>query len=420
MSKTEKESMLSVHRRQYAHLRTKKAKGRILDAYCELAGHSRKHAIKALSPKKPPSRRRGCPPGGTREGTDLLVKLWRLSDMLCGKLLRVVIPAYLESLGRHERVSAAACDEVLGMSASTMDRRLRAAKVRSGGNRHRRQSSLAQHRRDVPLKIDTWPEAYPKEPGWIEADTVAHCGGSMLGSFIWTLTMTDVGTGWTWLDSVWNKGAMGVRDAIDTFMREAPFTVRAFNSDNGSEFLNGHLQAYFAPLSPTIKRSRSRSWQKNDNAHVEQKNGVLVRGLFGYGRIDDPDLLPLMKRIDQTQNLIKNLFTPTMRLLSKERHGAKYVKRYEKVPKTPAQRVLESPLVSEEKKEALRHMIHAHDICDLKAHLDAQMRLLARRLNDPAGASGNTLQHQRDRPQPTPVSVSSHLTQPEPFAVGYP
>ena len=418
MSKAEKTSHLAISRRRYALMRTKKAKGRILNEYCEVTGQSRKHAIKALGPKKRPAKRRGCPTGGTHEGTALLVKLWTLSDMLCGKLLKQVLGLYLDSLRRQQSVSLDACAEVLGMSASTIDRRLQAEKTRSGGNRRRRQSSLAQHRREVPLKVDTWPESYPKEPGWIEADTVAHCGGSMAGSFIWTLTLTDVGSGWTCLDSVWNKGAIGVRDAVATFIREAPFTVVAFNSDNGGEFLNGHLKEYFAPLSQTIRRSRSRSWQKNDNAHVEQKNGVLVRGLFGYGRIDEPDLLPLMKRIDRVHCLLKNLFTPTMRLISKERRGAKYVKRYEAVPKTPAQRLLESPNVSAEDKEEVMRQIRTNDICELKASLDAQIRLLAKRLNNPSGASGDTLQHRRDCTQQERVSVSPHLRQPDLQAVG--
>ena len=215
MSKSEKTSHLAISRRRYALMRTKKAKGRILNEYCEVTGQSRKHAIKALGPKKRPAKRRGCPTGGTREGTALLVKLWTLSDMLCGKLLKQVLGLYLDSLRRQQSVSLDACAEVLGMSASTIDRRLQAEKTRSGGNRRRRQSSLAQHRREVPLKVDTWPESYPKEPGWIEADTVAHCGGSMAGSFIWTLTLTDVGSGWTCLDRVSQKGRISTIDIVD-------------------------------------------------------------------------------------------------------------------------------------------------------------------------------------------------------------
>lgn len=417
MSKVEKESILSVTRRRYAMMRTKRARGRILDEFCMTTGFSRKHAIKVLKASRPAPGRRGCPAGGTREGADLLVRLWKLSDMMCGKLLKTVIGFYLDSLRKREELPVRACEEVLRMSASTIDRRLRAAKAKTGGGKRRRRESLDMHRREVPLKVESWPESYPKEPGWIEADTVAHCGGSMAGSFVWTLTLTDVATAWTELRSVWNKGAEGVRDSVGEFIAEAPFDVHAFNSDNGPEFLNGHLKALFNSMPSKVMRTRSRSYRKNDNAHVEQKNGVQVRALFGYGRIDDPALLPLMNRINKLQGLIKNLFTPTMRLLSKERVGARYRKRYEKAPKTPAQRVLESPQVSKENKKKVREMLAKHDICELRARLDRDLRLLAKALNAPAGASGNTLQRQQEHSleaaaHPSTFSVSSHLTQP--------
>lgn len=417
MSKVEKESILSVTRRRYAMMRTKRARGRLLDEFCATAGFSRKHAIKVLSASRRVQARRGCPPGGTKEGLELLVRLWKLSDMMCGKLLKAVIGSYLVSLRKREELPERVCKEVLRMSASTIDRRLRTAKAKTGGGKRRRRESLDMHRREIPLKVESWPEAYPREPGWIEADTVAHCGGSTAGSFIWTLTLTDVATAWTGLKSVWNKGAEGVRDSVGEFITEVPFDVLALNSDNGPEFLNGHLKAFFGTLSGKVMRTRSRSYRKNDNAHVEQKNGVQVRALFGYGRIDDPALLPLMGRIDRTQGLIKNLFTPTMRLLSKERVGSRYCKRYEKTPKTPAQRVLESSSVSEANKDKVREMLAKNDIYDLRGKLNADLRALAKALNNPAGASGDTLQRQQDHgleavAQPSTFSVSSHLTQP--------
>lgn len=417
MSKVEKESILSITRRRYAMMRTKRARGRLLDEFCATTGFSRKHAIKVLSVSRRAPNRRGCPPGGTKEGLGLLVRLWKLSDMMCGKLLKSVIGLYLESLRKREELAERVCEEVLGMSASTIDRRLRAAKSKTGGGKRRRRESLDMHRREIPLKVESWPEPYPKEPGWIEADTVAHCGGSMAGNFVWTLTLTDVATAWTGLKSVWNKGAEGVRDSVDEFITEVPFIVLAFNSDNGPEFLNSHLKAFFGPLAGSVMRTRSRSYRKNDNAHVEQKNGVQVRALFGYGRIDDPALLPLMSRVDRTQGLIKNLFTPTMRLLSKERVGSRYCKRYEKTPKTPAQRVLESSSVSEEDKDKVREMLARHDIYELRGKLNVDLRSLAKALNNPAGAFGDTLPRQQDHrleapARPDIISVSSHLTQP--------
>ncbi len=245
--------------------------------------------------------------------------------------------------------------------------------------------------------MDVWPEAYPKEPGYVEVDTVAHCGGSMAGSFVWTVTKTDVATHWTALKSVWNRGAVGVCGSISEFIAEAPFDTLMLNSDNGGECINGHIKRHFSQFLPSVVRTRSRSYRKNDNAHVEQKNGVQVRALYGHGRIDDESLIPLMNRINRVQGLLKNLFTPTMRLLSRERVGSKYVKRHEKEPKTPARRVLESPLVSERNKAKVRALLAQNDIVDLREAINADLRLLARKLE--ATPSGATSEGSPSRPK---------------------
>ena len=141
------------------------------------------------------------------------------------------------------------------MSAATIDRRLR--KVKSacpGGRGRRRRSSLEEHRREVPLKVDVWPDC-PDEPGYVEVDTVAHCGGSMAGSFVWTLTMTEVVTQWTEIRAVWNKGAVGVCGAIAEFIASAPFDTRMLNSDNGGECINGHIKRHFSEFRPSVLRT---------------------------------------------------------------------------------------------------------------------------------------------------------------------
>jgi hypothetical protein len=387
MSKEEIKSHLALSRRRYAVMATKKAKGRILDQYCEVSGATRKHAIKTLSTRKRPARRRGCPSGGTSAGKALLAKLWRISDMLCGKLLKAVIGLYIDSLLRAERHPPEVCAEVLSMSASTIDRRLKSVKAGCDPDKRRRQSSLAEHRNAIPLKVEAWPDSYPREPGWTEADTVAHCGGSMAGSFIWSVTLTDVATAWTRVRCVWNKGAEGVKDCVSGYIRAVPFIVLAFNSDNGGEFINAHLIRYFAEYVLDVKQTRSRAYRKNDNAHVEQKNGAQVRNLLGYGRMDDESLMPLINRIYEKQDLIKNLFTPTLRLLNKIRVGAKYKKTYETPPKTPAQRVLESPAVSGSHKAQVRRMLAENDILTLKRAIDKDLAELAKRLASRAGAA---------------------------------
>ena len=175
MSKEEKDAYFGVMRRRYAVMRTKRARSRVLDEFCGMTGLTRKHAIKSLSPKRLPCRRRGCPPGGTPEGTALLAQLWKLSDLMCGKLLKAVIDVYLESMRKREDFPDEVCREVLGMSASTIDRRLRGVRAAGGTRRGRRRaSSLEAHRREIPLKVDVWPDAYPKTPGYIEVDKIGR------------------------------------------------------------------------------------------------------------------------------------------------------------------------------------------------------------------------------------------------------
>ena len=376
MSNEEKRVNLAVSRRRYTKLDTKKAKGLFLDHFCAMTGLERKHAIKRLR-GRPGAARRGHPRSYDMNACRLLTTIWKLSDQLCGKLLQAVVGMWVESLKRRAQVDAQAERQVLAMSASTMDRLLRSAKHRCGSGRRRR-DSLGEHRREIPLKIDAWPDQSPAGAGWIEADTVAHCGGSMSGNFVWSLTFTDVASQWTEMRCVWNKGAAAIVARIEGIVLEVPFSVAGFNSDNGGEFLNDHLKRYFPALCPQAMRTRSRSYCKNDNAHVEQKNGHRVRRLFGYGRIDRPELVEAMNEVATLRSRFDNLYTPTQRLISKRREGHKYIKRFENPPKTPAQRILEDPSVSPEHKLRVRRLLAANDPLELRGIVESKIKQLAK------------------------------------------
>lgn len=374
MSNEEKKINLAVSRRRYAKLTSKKEKSLFLDQFCATTGLERKHAIKQLRKsgvKRKQGRRRIY-------GTDsrlLLTEIWKLSGKLCGKLLHAVVPCWLESLNRHGVVDPVVEKQLLLMSASTMDRLLRHAKHRSGRGR-RRNENLETNRRRVPLKVDVWPLQTPSEAGWIEADTVAHCGGSMAGSFIWSAIFTDVATHWTEIRCVWNKGAEAVCQRLGEVFSVLPFEIKAMNTDNGSEFLNHHMAKNFPELCPDACHTRSRPYRKNDNAHVEQKNGNCVRRLFGYGRFDQRELVDLMNEIAIFQSLFNNLYSPTQRLLSKRREGRKYIKQFEKLPKTPAMRILECPDIDERHKNQVRLMLAQNDPISLRNTIEMKKREL--------------------------------------------
>ncbi len=256
-------------------------KGIILDEFCSVCGYHRKHATSILNARirqealprcvlrERPKRKRGRPGRRpTYHGAPFLAALervWVASGHPCGKRLRALMPAWVPHMGLPAGVSAS----LLGASASTLERLLEPVRQRMGykGLSGTRPGSLLRH--EIPIRTDNWDIT---RPGFVEADTVAHCGGSLEGSFVWSLTLTDILTGWTENRAVWNKGAHGVVEAVRDIEGDLPFALLGFDCDNGSEFLNHHLVRYFKEHPGEVGMTRSRPYKKNDNAHVEGKN----------------------------------------------------------------------------------------------------------------------------------------------------
>jgi hypothetical protein len=386
LSKEEKKATLAVSRRRYAEIKGKKRRGQFLDEFCAVTELSRKHAIARLGTKAAKhTRRRGPPKKHSMNAVNLLARVWRLAGKPCGKLLKPVLEAHLESLRRHGLADEKTAAEVLTMGASTIDRRLRSVKPRTGGGR-RREDSLSEHRRKVGLKIDLWPKNAKQTPGWIELDTVAHCGGSMAGNFMWTLTGCDVATQWTEMRPAWNKGAHAICEAFRELHGALPMPVLGLNTDNGHELLNTLLAREFAALFPDAVRSRSRPSTKNDNPHVEQKNGHAVRRILGHGRIGRDDAVPLARELLEAESLFRNLYRATFKLVDKRREGARWIKRFEAQPKTPAQRVLESAHLPEAVKERVRALLRDNDPVALRRRIEAAKGALVRMLHTPCAS----------------------------------
>jgi len=175
----------------------------------------------------------------------------------------------------------------------------------------------------------------------MQADTVAHGGLSMEGDFVYSLTFTDIFSGWTENRATWNKGADGVLSQIEDIEQELPFVIRRFHSDNGSEFMNHHLYRYYAKRSEPVSMTRGRPHHGNDSAHVEQKNWSHVRLLLGYQRIEDQKLIPTINDLYRVWALFNNFFCPNLKLVEKMKVGSRYQKKYD-IPKTPYQRLMES------------------------------------------------------------------------------
>jgi hypothetical protein len=228
----------------------------------------------------------------------------------------------------------------------------------------------------IPIRTQNWGIT---EPGFMEADTVAHCGNSLAGNFAWSLTLTDILTTWTEIRATWNKGAGGVCEQIEDIESCLPFTLLAFDCDNGSEFLNYHLVRYFSDRPKEVAFTRSRPYKKNDNAHVEQKNWTHVRQLFGYDRIEDVALIPLMNDLYANEwSLYQNHFCPNMKLI-KQRINARYKKKYE-VPKTPYQRLLDCDHITDEVKSRLWDIHQTLNPFMLKQTIEKKLRQIVQKI----------------------------------------
>ena len=286
------------------------------------------------------------------------------------------LPHYSEEYGDLEAV---VYQGLLEMSASTMDRLLASLRIKCGRGLSGTKPGkiLKKH---IPIKTDQWDEA---RPGFLEADTVAHCGTSLEGSFVWSLTMTDIYSGWTENRAVWNKGAIGVLNQISDIENRLPFDILGFDSDNGSEFLNWHLIRYFTneQRPKQIQFTRSRPYHSDDNAHVEQKNWTHVRQLFGYERFSNQAVVELMNDLYKNEmSQMNNYFLPNTKLTEKQRVESKIIKKHDK-PATPYQRLMKSKDVSEQKKNELTEVYNSLNPFELKKAIKNKVDRIFRLIN---------------------------------------
>lgn len=341
MSQKSKKEYVQISRRRY-QARAREGRGKLLDEFCEITGYERKYAIKLLGREEPPPRRRGRgagrPPACGGAELKVIKAIWQAAEQPCGKLLAEALPQWLPHYERrYGAVSPAVRRRIVNVSAATLDRLLAEHKVQA---RRRRQSGTRPGtllKTQIPIRTEHWEV---DGPGYLEADTVAHCGGSLAGDFLWSVTLTDLHTGWTELRGVWNKGEYAVVGAVAAMEKALPFALRGFDCDNGSEFLNWHLARHLAEGRPApVVFTRSRPYRKNDNAHVEQKNWTHARQLVGYARLEREEQVAVLNALYEPWCLLHNFFRPCFKLVEKVRVGARYRRRYD-VPQTPAARLL--------------------------------------------------------------------------------
>lgn len=328
----------------------------MIDEVSDTLGWDRKHTIKALNGKVSlgkNARKRGSKAIYGEAEMAVILEIWKRSEQPCGKLLKQTLPLWIESYeSRHGKLTEETRRKVLACSARQLDR-ITAPHKLTDESRHGRKRGRTSHRLKTAVAVRCGPWEVDR-PGWFEADTVSHGGGSSSGAFMSSLTLTDIFSGWTELAGLWGQTGGEVCQGLRRIAERLPFPMIGFDTDNGSEFLNLVLESYLRDRPVPVHWTRSRAYKKNDQAHVEQKNFTHVRQLLGYGRYDDIRLVELVNDLYATAWLpLRNYFTPVMKLVEKTRLGSKVTKKYD-VPRTPCDRLLDCPHVSARVKSKLR------------------------------------------------------------------
>ena len=331
----------------------KRAKGVILDELCATTGWHRNHARKALTSALQPklvAPRRSRPPRYGPEVIAALTVCWTVLGMPAGKRLAPMLGELVMVLRHFGElvIDDATAALLVSMSAATIDRRLadERLKHRLRGRCATKPGSLLKSQ--IPVR--TWADWDDARPGFVEIDLVSHDGGNNAGQFAYTLTVTDIATGWTVNRSVPSKAGTCVFRALKDITHRMPFPILGVDSDNGSEFINTHLLQWCQDHEITFTRARPAN--KNDGCHVEQKNWAVVRTVVGYYRYDTASELLLLNEIWQLQSKLTNYFHPQQKLVSKVRTGAKVSRKHDKAT-TPFHRTIDHPTLTVDRIVAL-------------------------------------------------------------------
>lgn len=353
------------------------AKAGLLDEVCEVTGYHRKAAIRVL--RRPVAtrkrQRRGRPVEYGPAVVTALRAIWNAASYPWSVRLKALIPLWLPWARRHLTLTPSMEQRLRTMSPRQMDRVLRPHKRELRRRQYGRTKPGTLLKHQIPLKTDRWSVTVP---GFTEIDLVAHSGDRADGEFIHSLNVTDIHTTWVETRAVLGKSQLGVQEALEQVRCALPFDLRGIDSDNGSEFINAHLQRYCSGYQ--IQFTRGRPYKKDDNAHIEQKNWTHVRKLLGYVRYDSQAALEAINSLYEDLRLFQNLFLPSVKLTEKHRVGARVRRRYD-LPRTPLERVQACPEADRTKVAALIELRRRLDPFALARRIDQRLARLYRLAN---------------------------------------
>ena len=355
--------------------RDKKKKGEIIKMICEairIHPKSVPRAFKRLQLEgKEPKARSGRPNVYTPDVLAALRTVWDVGDSCCGELLHPMIPEYVNILKRdHEWDHAdAVTEKLLQMSLGTVKRHALVLQKKHGIRRGISSTKPSSLKAIIPIFKGPWKDV---APGNGQIDTVAHCGMTLHGDFIYSLNYTDAATYWVVLRAQWNKGQLVTQQNLDIIRGKLPFPLIGLHPDTGSEFINWHLKKWCD--AEQIGLSRSEPGKKNDNMYVEERNGHVVRRHIGSMVLNCRQVVsPLNAFYDVLTPYLMH-FVAVRRMLHKIKEGSNYKRVYEKVAKTPYQRILEHQAVSEENKEKLRREHDTLNPAILKKEMEKRLQ----------------------------------------------
>ena len=370
---------LKVLRKDYLKA-SKKKKSKLLDEAEKRTGLCRKHltvklrAWSNLNPRQPYERKkRKCYYDGYVKVA--LVKCWKIFDYACGQRPKPLIETEVDRLRKQKeiRCSDKVAEKLKKISFRTIDEKLKHQKeVERLRNKYRQRNNPLLYQK-IPLKLfDEWDR---NELGNIQIDLVEHCGQSVHGEYICSLSNVDITTNWWEGEAFVGKGQIRTVAGLEKTRKRFPFAWGEIHSDNGTEFINAHLFKY--TQEEKLGFSRSRPYKKNDNCFVEQKNRTHIRRYVGHLRYETEKELGILNDLYRNElRLYKNFFQTTIKLVSKERIDSKIKRKYEKIPKTPYQRVMEAKTVSKKTKRRLKLIYDSLNPAKLKRTIDAKLNLL--------------------------------------------
>ena len=376
MSKRTRVEVLKKLRRRYERAGAEH-KRKLLDQAQELLGYHREAAIRSL---RQPAVERGprIITGRPVEYEPSLLgrwlrPIWRATDYACGRRLVAMLPEWIPAYEQHERrLPGEVREKLLLASGRTLDRLLEPLRVPGTGRSLTRPGSLL--RQQIPIRGSVWEEG---KAGWLEVDTVALCGGSVAGEFVWMVDGVDYATTWVEVRAMWGRGQAGTLNALRDVEASLPFSLLGLDSDNGGEFLNYHVLNWLQKRRRPVFMTRSRPYKKDDNAHVEQKNWTHIRQCFGYERHDNPEVVePMNALVKGAYGQLLNYFHASLKLKRKERKAGK-VQRIYGAAQTPLARVLASAQVTAQTKQRLRQHKASLNPFALKEAVDRSLKEIA-------------------------------------------